>query len=244
MEECIKLLNKNKDEYLLWINNSKRLKSIKESLELIDNEIIQETNKINSLLEGLSEDEINIINSRIKGILMISKMNKSAIKNGLDRLIKIDEISIDIEGLEEKEIYDVILKVEEEKKKITSSYFNCIETYLLPIVDGIVSGIAYAKSNKSEFIKENILKIYEKILSKYDKILNEIFIKRLDIKIKDNVDFNIMDVIDIEEIEKKELDETVESVIRNPFEYKEDLYNQGYNYIVRKGQVIAFKCNE
>ena len=90
-------------------------------------------------------------------------------------------------------------------------------------------------------IKKEILPQYIELRKIFDEFLNICGISRIDIKVKDDVDFSFVEVLDIEETNDMSLDEKVESVIRNGYEYKEDIYGIGHNHVLRQAQIVAFK---
>ena len=245
----------------VWAYNDWKLKinelvrNTEKTLDNVNLSIESFINKINKVLENLSLEDKKVIENRIKGINMINKMSKNVMSNVLHKISQIeikkfedDKIIDDLSNKHEDEIrsimnenYNIITNVSSEKSNLVNKYFAFIENSILPIIDGIDSGISFVESSSNEMIKKEILPQYIELRKIFDEFLNICGISRIDIKVKDDVDFSFVEVLDIEETNDMSLDEKVESVIRNGYEYKEDIYGVGHNHVLRQAQIVAFK---
>lgn len=206
-------------------------------------------------IEELNAEDKRLIENRVKGINMINKMSKNSINNGLSRLSDTEEADFsnikiikEFDNKNEDELrlilnqnYSNIVHVESEKLNLINKYFNFIEGSLLPIIDGVESGISFVKSSKNEIIENEILPIYMELKKSFDELLDSININKVELELKTKIDFAYTEVLDIQETEDNNLDETIESVVRNGYEYSKDIYGIGHNHIIRGAQIVAYK---
>lgn len=245
----------------VWSYNDWRLKInelIRNSKKAFDNVHLSIENFNNHMKENYRVDTLEdnkLIENRIKGINMIDKMSRNVLSNGINKIIQIDimqfnenQIRDDLIDKNENEIrnimnenYNIITSVSAERSNLINKYFEFIQNSILPIIDGINSGINFIKNASNEVLKQDIFSEYLELKGLFDKFLDECEIKEIDINVNDAIDFEFAEVLDIEETEDPSLDEKVESVIRNGYEYREDVYGTGHNYVLRQAQVIAFK---
>ena len=221
-------------------------------------EIVDELNEnINLQIDTLTEEQKSNIDNRAKGINIIAKMFNNTVEKHLDKLKvnrvekeQLNELGKDDicseEAISEKlnENYNLISQMRSKKDSFIKDYFNFISSYILPINDGILSGIQYIDLIKDDKINNLILPAYLKLKEEVEMLLGLLGIKELDIKPCDALDYNKIEVFDIEQTDNKELDETIHEVIRTGYSYKEDLYNTGENYVVRTAQVTVYKYDE
>ena len=221
-------------------------------------EIVDELNEnINLQIDTLTEEQKSNIDNRAKGINIIAKMFNNTVEKHLDKL-KVNRVEkeqlneLGKEDISSEEViseklnenYNLISQMRSKKDSFIKDYFNFISSYILPINDGILSGIQYIDLIKDDKINNLILPAYLKLKEEVEMLLGLLGIKELDIKPCDALDYNKIEVFDIEQTDNKELDETIHEVIRTGYSYKEDLYNTGENYVVRTAQVTVYKYDE
>jgi len=243
-------------EYKTWIVKNKELiiyleKNCMDISHIIEKFNVSIENKIDSLEDGDKE----LLKNRLKGINMINKMCKNMLNVGLNKIKNIEEKSYDklcfiedFQNLTEEQItnifnsnYNIITSIRNEKDSIVRAYFKFINSQLLPIIDGVDSGIQYLNTNNVTALKYIISDIYGEMDKVLKELLENIKIREIKTSKAQNINFNLHQAIDIEHTEKEEMDETVAEVIRKGYEYLEDIYNTGSNYIIRQVQVIAYK---
>lgn len=257
LEEDDLIYERNLLTYKDWILKGKEL--VLKSMKTFDNinSIVQKFNEeILKRLEVLDDEDKKLIENRVKGINMINKMSKNAINNGLRRLSDKKEVDFsniniinEFDNKNEEEMrlilnqnYSNISHVESEKLNSISKYFNFIEGSLLPIIDGIESGISFVNSSTNQVIANEILPTYMELKKCFEELLVSININKIKIEIKSKIDFSYIQVLDIQETEEGNLDETIESVVRNGYEYLEDIYGIGHNHIIRQAEIVAYKA--
>ena len=245
--------------YKQWALDAKELvlKS-KKTFEKIEFVVGKFNKGISTKLEQLSDEDKKLVENRIKGINMINKMSKNAINNGMNKLLEktnqdFNNINIinDINDKNDDEIrnilnenYSSITHIESKKSNLVDTYFKFIETSLLPILDGVESGISFVRNSNKEIIQKEILPVYIELKVYFDELLLSISIKKIEVELKSKIDFSYIEVLDIEVTEEEELDETIESVIRNGYEYLKDVYGIGHNHIIRQAQIVAYKYSK
>lgn len=256
IEEDILVYERNLLTYKDWVLKGKEL--VLKSMKTFDNInfIIEKFNEeISKKLEVLNDEDKKLIENRVKGINMINKMSKNSINNGLNKLSDKEEVDFsnikivnEFDNKNEDEIrlilnqnYSNISHVESEKLNLISKYFNYIEGNLLPIIDGVESGISFVKSSTNEIIENEILPIYMELKKSFHELLASININKIELKLKTKIDFTYTEVLDIQETEEDNLDETIESIVRNGYEYCKDIYGVGHNHIIRQAQIVAYK---
>lgn len=258
IEEDIIAYERNVVSYKEWDVNRKELVLISKKTFDKVNSIIEKFNEeISKKLVKLSDEDKKLIENRIKGINMINKMSKNVLNNGMSKLSEKEildfsniGISNDINNKEENEIriilnenYSIITYVESQKSNLINIYFNFVEGNLLPIIDGIESGISFVKSSIKEIIKSEVLPIYMQLKMCFEQLLLSINVIKIEINLKTKIDFSYCEVLDIEETEDEYLDETIESVVRNGYEYSKDIYGVGHNHIIRQAQIVVYKVH-
>lgn len=218
--------------------------------------IIEEFNvSIEHKIDMLEEKDKELLTNRIKGINMINKMCRNMLNMGLNKIKNIEEKSYDklctiedFQNLTEEQItnifnsnYNIITSIRNEKDSIVRAYFKFINSQLLSIIDGVDSGIQYLNTNNITALKYIISDIYGDMDRVLKKLLENIKIREIKTDKSETINFNLHQAIDIEYTKIQEMDETVAEVIRKGYEYLEDIYSTGINYIVRQVQVIAYK---
>lgn len=256
IEEDIIAYERNVVSYKEWDVNIKELVLIaKKTFDKVNSIIEKFNEEIQKKLQELNDEDKKLIENRIKGINMINKMSKNVLNNGMSKLSEKEildfsniGISNDVNNKEENEIriilnknYSSITYVESQKSNLINMYFNFVEGNLLPIMDGIESGISFVKSSTKEIIKSEVLPIYIELKMCFEQLLFSINIIKIEIKLKTKIDFSYCDVLDVEETEDEYLDETIESVVRNGYEYSKDIYGVGHNHIIRQAQIVVYK---
>ncbi|WML36900.1 hypothetical protein [Clostridium sp. OS1-26] len=250
------IYERNLLEYKDWFLKGKEM--LLKSMKTFDNInfIVEKFNQeISKKLEILSDEEKRLIENRTKGINMINKMSKNSINNSLSKLLDEGELDFsnikivnELDNKNEEEIrmilnqnYSNISRVESEKLNLINKYFNFIEGNLLSIIDGIESGISFVKSSTNEIIENVILPTYMELKKCFDELLTSINVNKIEIAIKTKINFSYTEVLDIQETEDGNLDETIESVVRDGYEYSKDIYEIGHNHIIRQAQIVAYK---
>lgn len=243
--------------YKSWeIKFQKLNRDVKKTFNNVSASVEEFVCKMNDVLDDLEEADKKKIENRIKGINMINKMGINVMSNSLNRISQMetihfenDKIISDIDGKCEDEIrnimnenYSTITSISSEKSKLINKYFAFIENSILPIIDGIDSGISFVENSPNEIIKRDILPQYIKLRSIFDSFLEECGINKVNVKIHGSIDFAFVEVLDVEETSDISLDEKIESVIRNGYEYKEDIYGTGHNHVLRQAQIVAYKA--
>lgn len=256
IKDDILIYEENLLEYKKWVRNGEKLISNSEKAFDKINLVVKKFNeKISVKLAQLNDDDKKLIENRIKGINMINKMSKNTINNGTNKLLdainqNFDSISIisDIDKKTEYEIrsvlnenYNNITHIESQKSSLTDIYFNFIEGNLLPILDGVESGISFVKNSNKEIIQNEILPVYVELEMCFGDLLSSTNVKKIELEPKAKIDFSYVEVLDIEDTEDINLDETIESVIRSGYEYLKDIYGVGHNHIIRQAQIVAYK---
>lgn len=243
-------------EYKTWIVRNKELVVCLEKNCMDISHIIEEFNvSIEHKIDMLEEKDKELLTNRIKGINMINKMCRNMLNMGLNKIKNIEEKSYDklctiedFQNLTEEQItnifnsnYNIITSIRNEKDSIVRAYFKFINSQLLPIIDGVDSGIQYLNTNNITALKYIISDIYGDMDRVLKKLLENIKIREIKTDKSETINFNLHQAIDIEYTKIQEMDETVAEVIRKGYEYLEDIYSTGINYIVRQVQVIAYK---
>ncbi|MFL0198361.1 hypothetical protein ACJDU8_22755 [Clostridium sp. WILCCON 0269] len=243
-------------EYKTWIVKNKELIIYLEKNCMDISSIIEEFNvSIEHKIDILEGEDKELLKNRLKGINMINKMCKNMLNMGLNKVKNIEEktydklcIIEDFQKLTKEQItnvfnlnYNIITSIRNEKDSIVRAYFKFINSQLLPIIDGVDSGIQYLNTNNVTALKYIISDIYGDMDKVLKELLENIKIREIKTSKAENINFNLHQAIDIEHTQKEELDETVAEVIRKGYEYLEDIYNTGSNYIIRQVQVIAYK---
>lgn len=243
-------------DYKKWILKNQELIVYLEKNCIDISRIIEKFNvDIEHKIDILEEKDKQLLENRIKGINMINKMCKNMLNTGLNKIKNIQEKRYDklhlidnFESLTQKEIidifnsnYNIITNIRNEKDSIVRAYFKFINSQLLPIIDGVDSGIQYLNANNVTTLKYIISDIYSDMDKVLKELLQNIRVREIKTSRNQNIDFNLHQAIDIDYTRIEEMDETVAEVIRKGYEYLEDIYNTGINYIVRQVQVIAYK---
>ena len=244
-------------DYKAWeIKFQKLNRDVKKTCNNVSTSVEEFICEMNHVLDELEESDRKKIENRIKGINMINKMGLNVMSNSLSRISQVetmhfenDKIISNISGKCEDEIrnimnenYNTITNVASEKSKLINKYFTFIENSILPIIDGIDSGISFVENSPNEIIKRDILPQYIKLRNIFDSFLEECGISKVNVKVNGTIDFSFVEVLDVEETNDITLDEKIESVIRNGYEYKEDIYGIGHNHVLRQAQIVAYKA--
>lgn len=256
IEKDIIVYERNLLNYKQWALDGKELvlnsKKTFNKIELL----VEKFNKeISIKLEELNDEDKKLVENRIKGINMINKMSKNAISNRTNKLLEMinqdfNNMSIisDINNKDEDEVrsilnenYGNIAYIESKKSNLIDTYFSFIEGNLLPILDGVESGISFVKNSDKEIIQNEILLVYIELKKCFDELLFSINVSKMEVQLKTKIDFSCIDVLDIEDTEDESLDETIESVIRSGYEYLKDVYGVGHNHVLRQAQIVAYK---
>lgn len=256
IEKDIIVYERNLLNYKQWALDGKELvlnsKKTFNKIELL----VEKFNKeISITLEELNDEDKKLIENRIKGINMINKMSKNAINNRTNKLLEMinqefNNMSIisDINDKDEDEVrsilnenYSNIAYIESKKSNLIDTYFSFIEGNLFPILDGVESGISFVKNSTKEIIQNEILPVYIELKKYFDELLFSINVSKMEVQLKTKIDFSCIEVLDIEDTEDENLDETIESVIRSGYEYLKDVYGVGHNHVLRQAQIVAYK---
>lgn len=243
-------------EYKTWLLRNKELVLFVEKNCIDISCIIEKFNSnIEYKMDMLEEKDKELLKNRIKGINMINKMCQNMLNMGLNKIRNIQEKSYpklytieDLENIQEEQVinifnsnYNIITSIRNEKDSVVRSYFKFINSQLLPILDGVDSGIQYLNTNNVTVLKNIIWDIYEDMDKVLKNLLGNIKIREIRTDKNESINFNLHQAIDIEYTQSQEMDETVAEVIRKGYEYLEDIYNTGINYVIRQVQVIAYK---
>lgn len=250
------LYDKNILEYEKWTIKIKDLKlNVKNTFDETKKVIDEFNDSITKKIDNLEEEEKRVVLNRQKGINMINRMSQNVLINIMDKDLKIEEseclkasLEKEITGKSKEEMrdianrnYSVISNISKSKDSLINIYFSFIQTSILPIIDGIQSGITFIKNSERKIVKEEIVPVYIKLEEIFNYFLSICNIQKINIKVKDKIDVRFTEILEVEYVKERELDETVESVIRNGYEYLEDIYGSGHNHILRSVQIIANK---
>lgn len=255
-EDCI-LYGRAKINYVEWhqrhkeiaLEFKKLLLEVEAYLEIINKDLEE---------KKIEEQDKKIFDNRVKGINMIGRMIRNVMKLIEEKITKINIIEFEpiksINYIEDTSIceieeilnhnYNIISNINKEKDYLIKEYFKLIEINILPISDGIYSGITFIGNSKNESINNIILPIYESLEKSVREFLSRIKVKNIKVKKYDSLNFNFHEVIDIEITNELVYDEKIESIVREGYEYLEDIYNTGINHSIREAQVVAYKFKE
>ena len=197
-------------------------------------EIIDKFNE-NLFIEELDEKEKNLLLNRSKSLSLIKKMNKNAIDKSLIYILQNEEIKLD-----NKEIYD-IKYLEKKKEEYSKQCFDFLMFYLLPIIDGIEAGISFIESSNECILIKKTLAVYKEIEAIYRELLIYFGIKKIKVRKKETVNFDFMDMIDIEETNDIDLDMKIESIVESGYGYFEVEDLSQLVRVIRRARVIVYK---
>lgn len=243
--------------YICWSSKVKELiLRTQSTVNYIEKIIDSFNNNIINTQAALEEQEKKLVENRIKGINMIGKMSRNLKLNGLNKLgnVKLIEynnisaINTMIEGKSDIEFqsimnenYNKITHIKSKKSTLINMYFTFIEKDILPILDGIESGIEFVTNSSNDIIIKEILPVYLEMRIRFQALFKEIGVQKVGMNTDDKVDFNYVEVIDVEETLDQAKDERIENIIRDGYLYLEDIYGSGFNYVIRQVQVVAYK---
>ena len=197
-------------------------------------EIIDKFNE-NLFIEELDEKEKNLLLNRSKSLSLIKKMNKNAIDKSLIYILQNEEIKLD-----NKEIYD-IKYLEKKKEEYSKQCFDFLMFYLLPIIDGIEAGISFIESSNECILIKKTLAVYKEIEAIYRELLIYFGIKKIKVRKKETVNFDFMDMIDIEETNDIDLDMKIESIVESGYGYFEGEDLSQLVRVIRRPRVIVYR---
>ena len=197
-------------------------------------EIIDKFNE-NLFIEELDEKEKKLLLNRSKSLSLIKKMNKNAIDESLINILKNEDIKLNNE-----EIYD-IKYLEKKKEEYSKQCFDFLMFYLLPIIDGIEAGISFIESSNECILIKKTLDIYKEIETLYRELLTYFGIKKVKVRKKETVNFDFMDIIDIEETNDIDLDMKIESIVESGYGYFEGEDLSQLVRVIRRPRVIVYK---
>lgn len=246
-------------EYKRW---HKKIKNMPEQLENIS-EVI---NKSITTFQQKYEDEIKAIDDtrkkfskgRSQGIYIISRMLYNAKKN-IDTMFGKEEYEMpvlqkleDVIQKTDDEIYkisnsnyDKITILTNKKNELIENYFGFVNSEILNIIDGIISGIRFLENAHLDEKEKNITSIIEdeyiELLEYMEMFLQSIGINRIQVKKSDIYNINLHEVFDIEKTEKITLDGKIFKIIKYGYQYNEEICNTLVNHIVRPVSVVIYK---
>lgn len=197
-------------------------------------EIIDKFNE-NLFIEELDEKEKKLLLNRSKSLSLIKKMNKNAIDESLINILKNEDIKLNNE-----EIYD-IKYLEKKKEEYSKNCFDFLMFYLIPIIDGIEAGISFIESSNECILIKKTLDIYKEIETLYMELLTYFGIKKVKVRKKETVNFDFMDIIDIEETNDIDLDMKIESIVESGYGYFEGEDLSQLVRVIRRPRVIVYK---
>ena len=197
-------------------------------------EIIDKFNE-NLFIEELDEKEKKLLLNRNKSLSLIKKMNKNAIDESLINILKNEDIK-----LNKKEIYD-IKYIKKKKEEYSKNCFDFLMFYLIPIIDGIEAGISFIESSNECILIKKTLDIYIEIETLYMELLTYFGIKKVKVRKKETVNFDFMDIIDIEETNDIDLDMKIESIVESGYGYFEGEDLSQLVRVIRRPRVIVYK---
>ena len=185
--------------------------------------------------EELEEKKKKILLNRSKSLSLIKKMNKNAIDESLINILKNEDIKLNNE-----EIYD-IKYLEKKKEEYSKQCFDFLMFYLLPIIDGIEAGISFIESSNECILIKKTLAVYKEIEAIYRELLIYFGIKKIKVRKKETVNFDFMDMIDIEETNDIDLDMKIESIVESGYGYFEVEDLSQLVRVIRRARVIVYK---
>ncbi|MGM9978468.1 MAG: hypothetical protein ACI33J_06690 [Clostridium sp.] len=197
-------------------------------------EIIDKFNE-NLFGEELDEKEKKLLLNRSKSLSLIKKMNKNAIDKSLINILQNEEMKLDNE-----EIYN-IKYLEKKKEEYSKSCFDFLMFYLFPIIDGIEAGISFIESSNECILIKKTLDVYKEIETLYRELLTYFGIKKVKVRKKEAVNFDFMDMIDIEETNDIDLDMKIESIVESGYGYFEGENLSHLVRVIRRPRVIVYK---
>ena len=197
-------------------------------------EIIDKFNE-NLFIEELDEKEKKLLLNRSKSLSLIKKMNKNAIDESLINILKNEDIKLNNE-----EIYD-IKYLEKKKEEYSKNCFDFLMFYLIPIIDGIEAGISFIESSNECILIKKTLAVYKEIEAIYRELLIYFGIKKIKVRKKETVNFDFMDMIDIEETNDIDLDMKIESIVESGYGYFEVEDLSQLVRVIRRARVIVYK---
>lgn len=217
-----------------WIYKLKfNIDKSKEYFNKVD-EIIDKFNE-NLFIEELDEKEKNLLLNRSKSLSLIKKMNKNAIDKSLNYILYNEEIKLDNE-----EIYNIEY-LEKKKEQYSKNCFDFLMFYLLPIIDGIEAGISFIESSNECILIKKTLDVYKEIEALYRELLTYFGIKKVKVRKKETVNFDFMDIIDMEETNDIDLDMKIESIVESGYGYFEGEDLSQLIRVIRRPRVIVYK---
>ena len=197
-------------------------------------EIIDKFNE-NLFIEELDEKEKKLLLNRSKSLSLIKKINKNSIDESLINILKNEDIKLNNE-----EIYD-IKYLEKKKEEYSKNCFDFLMFYLIPIIDGIEAGISFIESSNECILIKKTLDIYKEIETLYMELLTYFGIKKVKVRKKETVNFDFMDIIDIEETNDIDLDMKIESIVESGYGYFEGEDLSQLVRVIRRLRVIVYK---
>lgn len=251
--------DKEYEEYKQWCGliEKMRLEFIELSTDI--NEIIKQLNdSIELQVNTLTPEQKSDVDNRAKGINIIGKMFNNTVEKNLgkvkvydiiekEELNVLEDVDITSEDIITEQLnknYNSVSQMKKYKDSIIKDYFNFINSYILPINDGVLSGIQYIDAVENDEINRLVLPTYIKLKEKLEELLGGLGITEIKIEKFDQLDYAKIEVFDIEETDDEKLDETIHETIRTGYSYCEDIYNTGNDYIVRTVQVTVYKYKE
>lgn len=197
-------------------------------------EIIDKFNE-NLFGEELDEKEKKLLLNRSKSLSLIKKMNKNAIDKSLINILQNEDIKLNAE-----EIYN-IKYLEKKKEEYSKSCFDFLMFYLIPIIDGIEAGISFIESSNECILIKKTLDVYKEIEAIYIELLTYFGIKKVKVRKKEAVNFDFMDMIDVEETNDIDLDMKIESIVESGYGYFEGEDLSQLVRVIRRPRVIVYK---
>ncbi|MCI6188493.1 MAG: hypothetical protein MSA89_02575 [Clostridium sp.] len=205
------------------------------------NEIIDKFNE-NLFIEELDEKEKNLLLNRSKSLSLIKKMNNNAIDKSLIYILQNEEDNILSEDVKinYEEIYNIEY-LEKKKEQYSKRCFDFLMFYLLPIIDGIEAGISFIESSNECILIKKTLDVYKEIEALYIELLTYFGIKKVKVRKKETVNFDFMDMIDIEETNDIDLDMKIESIVESGYGYFEGEDLSQLVRVIRRPRVIVYR---
>ena len=234
VEEDIETREEKEAKIKEWIYKLKsNIAKSEEYFNKVD-EIIDKFNE-NLFIEELDEKEKKLLLNRSKSLSLIKKMNKNAIDESLINILKNEDIKLNNE-----EIYD-IKYLEKKKEEYSKNCFDFLMFYLIPIIDGIEAGISFIESSNECILIKKTLDVYKEIETLYRELLTYFGIKKVKVRKKETVNFDFMDIIDIEETNDIDLDMKIESIVESGYGYFEGEDLSQLVRVIRRPRVIVYK---
>lgn len=169
-------------------------------------------------------------------------MNKNAIDKSLIYILQNEEDNILSENtkIKDEEIYNINY-LEKKKEQYSKRCFDFLMFYLIPIIDGIETGISVIESSNEYVLIKKTFDVYKEIEAIYIELLTYFGIKKIKVRKKEAVNFDFMDMIDVEETNDIDLDMKIESIVESGYGYFEGEDLSQLVRVIRRPRVIVYR---